>query len=420
MARSTRQVACRLTTVRRDVETTFLRWAFLRALFHRGYVLVSGLYFVVAAHLSAFQLVVLGATVAVTLLMSDVPTGVWSDTISRKWPLVTGHLFLGAGMLMTGVVTAFPLILITQVLWGLGWGFSSGADVAWVTDEFDQTDRIDRVLTARARWELAGGATGMVGFGLLGWATSLAAAIVVSGMAMGLLGLGVAVWFREQNFTPTHEPRWTASLSIFHRGLKLARNDDEILLMLAATMIINGASMTAWLFPKQLINLGFPGNTVLWYTALGILSAAFGALSLHIVEAHIDGAGVARRVYALTCFAGVLGLVVLGYAPSALVGSVGVLLVSGITFNITRTVSVIWVNRRTTSDVRTTVHSFLGQAESSGEIVGGVALALFAHVAGIPATLMFSAALIALTGVIVARSDADHGPAAATHAGPTG
>jgi hypothetical protein len=39
-----------------DVAGTFLRWTFLRAVFHRGYVLVSGLYFVITAHLSAFQL----------------------------------------------------------------------------------------------------------------------------------------------------------------------------------------------------------------------------------------------------------------------------------------------------------------------------------------------------------------------------
>jgi hypothetical protein len=39
-----------------DVAGTFLRWTFLRAVFHRGYVLVSGLYFVITARLSAFQL----------------------------------------------------------------------------------------------------------------------------------------------------------------------------------------------------------------------------------------------------------------------------------------------------------------------------------------------------------------------------
>jgi len=403
----------------RDVATTFLRWTYLRAVFHCGYVLVSSLYFVIDAQLSAFQLVVLGAVIAVTLMLSDIPTGVWSDTISRKWPLEIGHLFLGAGMLLTGVVTAFPLILITQVLWGLGWGFSSGADVAWVSDELDQTGRIDRVLTARARWDLVGGATGMVAFGLLGWAASLATAIVVSGAGMALLGICVAVWFSEDNFTPTHEQRLSASLSIFRRGFTLARNDDEILLVLAATMIINASSMATWLFPKQLIHLGFPNDPLLWYTAIGILSAALGACALHLVEARIDGIGVARRVYALTCFIGILGLIVLAYSPNALMGSVGVLLVGGIAFNVTRTISVIWVNRRTTSDVRATVHSFLSQAESAGEICGGFALAVVARAAGIPATLVISGALIALAGVIVTRSHADRGPSAMAPIGPT-
>jgi hypothetical protein len=117
--------------------------------------------------------------------------------------------------------------------------------------------------------------------------------------------------------------------------------------------------------------------------------------------------GVARRVYALTRFIGMLGLVVLAVAPDALIGGAGVLLVSGIAFNVTRTVSVIWVNRRTTSDVRATVHSFLDQAECIGEIIDGFALTLLAQVAGISIALIASAALIAFTGALVARSRAD-------------
>ena len=140
------------------ITATFLRWTFLRAVCHRGYVLASGLYFVVVAHLSAAQLVLLGAVMALTMLLSDIPAGVWSDAFSRKWPLVIGHGFLAAGMMLTGTVTTFGWLLVTQVLWGLGWAFSSGADVAWLTDELGQPGRIDRTLTARARWELAGGA----------------------------------------------------------------------------------------------------------------------------------------------------------------------------------------------------------------------------------------------------------------------
>jgi hypothetical protein len=103
----------------------------------------------------------------------------------------------------------------------------------------------------------------------------------------------------------------------------------------------------------------------------------------------------------ITFFIGMLGRVVLSVAPGALIGGAGVLLVSGIAFSVTRTVSVIWVNRRTSSDVRTTVHSFLDQAECIGEIIPGFALTLLAQVAGI------SIALLAFTGALVARSRAD-------------
>jgi hypothetical protein len=70
-------------------------------------------------------------------------------------------------------------------------------------------------------------------------------------------------------------------------------------------------------------------------------------------------------------------------------------------------VSVIWVNRRTTSDVRATVHSFLSQAETVGEIVGGLALAALARATSIPVALITAGALIAFAGAMVARSRAD-------------
>jgi MFS family permease len=392
-----------------DVSGTFLRWTFLRAVFHRGYVLVSGLYFVLDAHLAASRLLLLGTVASVTLLVSDLPTGVWSDAVSRKWPLVAGHMFLAGGMVMTGLVTAFPLLVVTQLLWGVGWGFSSGADVAWVTDELARPGRIDRVLAARARWDAIGSAMGMVAFGLLGWAIGLAAAVVASGAAMAAVGLFVAARFTEDNFTPAREHAWKASLSIVQRGIALARRDHQILLMLAATMLINGASMVTWLFPRRLVDLGFPDDPVLWYTALGIVSFAAGAAALRIVEARIDGAGAAGRAYALACVIGVLGLIALAYAPDALLGGVGVVLASGVGFNVTRAVSVIWVNRRTTSDVRATVHSFLSQAECAGEIISGFALAILAQAAGITAVLLTCGAVIAVTGAIVSRARACDG-----------
>jgi len=182
----------------------------------------------------------------------------------------------------------------------------------------------------------------------------------------------------------------------------LARRDRELLLVLTATMIINGAGMVAWVFPRQLVDIGFPADPVLWYTAIGTASFVVGAVVLRVAERRIDRAGAARRAYALACCVGVAGLILLAYAPDAIIGGLGVLLVSGVASNVTRTVSVIWVNRRSTSDVRATMHSFLSQAETVGEIAGGAGLAILAHAAGISLTLTASAGLIAFVAVMLA------------------
>jgi MFS family permease len=154
----------------RDVAATYVLWSGLRAAVHRGYWSVASLYLVVEADLSAFQLVFVGTAQGLTALLFEVPTGVMADTISRKWSIATAHLVVGASMLATGLVTAFPALVMTQMLWGLGWTFSSGADVAWLTDELDQPERTGSVLVASARWQQIGATVGMLAVGALAWA----------------------------------------------------------------------------------------------------------------------------------------------------------------------------------------------------------------------------------------------------------
>jgi MFS family permease len=391
---------------------------YLRSTFHRGYVLTSSLYFVTIAHLSASQIVLLGTAMSVTLLFSDIPAGAWADSIGRRWPLAIGQLLLAVSMAMTGLVRAFPLLIVTQVTWGLGWALLNGADTAWLNDELNEPQRIARALTASARRDLAGGATGMVLFGSLAWATSLSIAIIVSGIGMALLAIFVGIRFVERNFTPAHEQRLRASLAVFRRGIKVSRRDHEILLVFTATLVINSAFMVGWLYPKQLVHLGFPNNLILWYTALLVISSGVGWAALRFVEARIENVGVARRFYAISCFIGVLGLAVLTIAPVALLGSLGVLLAKGVADSVTRPVSVIWVNRRTTSDIRATVHSFLSQAESIGEVLGGLVLATVALASGLSATLIMAASLMAITGIMVGRSRADRMPARTPQSSP--
>jgi predicted MFS family arabinose efflux permease len=347
------------------------------------------------------------------MLVSEIPTGAVADTISRKWSVVISHVLIGASMILTGLVTGFPALLFTQALWGLGWTFTSGADVAWITDELDRHDRIAGVLMSQARWEQAGTVIGMACFGVLAWRTGLSAAIVAAGAAMMVMGLFVAIKFTEHRFKPVHKDRWRETISIVRRGVSLARQDHEILLVYAATLLVNaGADVFGRLFQKQLITLGFPvtPDPIIWFTLLGFATLATGALALRLVHARIDGLNVARHSYAVACFLGALGLIVLALAPNTIVGMAGVLLAQGIAWPVIRCAGVIWVNRRATSDVRATVQSFLGQAEYCGEILSGITFGIIAQTSGITVSFMSASVLVAGAGALIVFSRAGRTP----------
>ncbi len=391
---------------RRDLAGLFLRWNLGRAFCARGWWLVTSLYLVVVADLTLFQLIFIGVAQSALAVAAEIPAGVLADTVSRKWSLVVAHVLSGAGMLMTGLVTDFAAIVATQMLWGLGWTFASGADVAWLTDELNDSSRTSRVLAAGARWGEIGGFLGIVAFGALAWLTSLEVAIVCGGGAMLGLGAAVAAFFPETRFVPAKGSRVRASASIFRRGVTLARRDGEILVVLAATVLIHGAWESARLYPKLLVDLGFPGNLdpILWLTALSLATLAMGAIALRVVEAHIDGVGVARRMFAFACAIGAVGLYILAMAPDATTAMAGIVLVGGITMSVTRSVGAIWVNRRVTSNVRATVQSFVAQAEYTGEILVGLGLALVAARGGVETAIWVAAGILALTALFVARA----------------
>ncbi|MGH2599639.1 MAG: MFS transporter [Dehalococcoidia bacterium] len=395
-----------------DIATVFLRWSWLRAALHRGFWLVTSLYLVIDAGLSPFQLVLIGVAQGFVSLLFEIPTGVMADTISRKWSLIIFHILVGISMVVTGLVTAFAALIATQMLWGIAWTFASGADIAWATDELNRPERTAGLLAAQARWQQLGAASGMLGLGALAWATDRSAAMVTAGVMMALLGLYVVARFPERHFTPTRTRRWREATTILRRGVALARRDREILVVFAATFLVNGAAVAfGRLYPKQLVDLGFPNrpDPIVWFTGLGIVTFVAGALALRIVEARIAGAGVARRASAAACGNGAFGVLLLTVAPDIVTAGAGVLLVAGIAQTVTRAVGAIWVNSRTTSDVRATVQSFLAQVEYSGVILCGLALSVLAQATSITGALAAACALVACAGVVVAQSHAGRG-----------
>jgi predicted MFS family arabinose efflux permease len=404
MASSARRVPARPLP---PLGVAFVRWSFARGACWRGYWLLASIYLVVVADLPASQLVLIGVAQGAVVLVAELPAGVYADTVGRRRCLVLAHAVTGGGMVMLGVVTSFPALALSQGLCGLGWAFASGADVAWITDELDDPGAASRVLAVRARWELVGAAAGLVGFGCMAWATGLRAGIVTSGLLMLALGGVVAVRFPERRVpAPDSRRRWRAGVSLLGAALRLARSDREILLVAAAWLFVNGSGEAyGRLLQKQLIGLGFGAgdHPVLWFTALGLATLAVGAVAVRVVEGRIDDEGVARRAIVGCCAAGVVGLALFATAADARYAIAGVVLAAGALSPgaVVRAMTEIWVNRRTTSGVRATVHSLLSLAEHVGEIVFGTALAAVAAAAGLTASLLGAAALLALAGGLV-------------------
>lgn len=394
-----------------DLTAAYLRWAFFRAALARGWWLATALYLVVVADLSPSQLVLIGVFQGLTVVVAEVPAGVLADTVSRRLALIVAHVVMGAGMAMTGFVTAFPLLVISQCLWGLGWAIASGADVAWITDELDRYDLIDRVLTAQGRFDLIGTAFGIITFGALGWVTTLSLAIVVAGVSM--IGLGLAIvarWPESRRQSDILGRPRASAVWVLRRGVAVARADRMVVLVLASTLIVNGgAEGFGRLFELRLIALGLPNapDPIVWFAALALVAATLGALTLLFMQARIAGVGVAKRTYVAACGIGTIGLVVFAHAPNPASAVAGALLVKGIAFPTVRIAGTILVNRRTPSEARATVHSLLSQSENAGEIVFGLALAAIASAASSTVMLMASAGLVAAAGLVVSAGRDD-------------
>jgi hypothetical protein len=332
----------------KNLDAIYVRWTWCRAVLHRGWWLVASVYLVVDAHLSASQLVLIGVAQGAVALAFEVPAGAAADTLSRKWSLVVSQVLMRAG-----------------------------------------------------RAQLTGAVAGMVGLGLLAWLTDRGTVMVLAGAAMLLLAVYVVVGFREWRFVPVATRRWTAARSILVRGATLVRRSRAILILFAATFLVDGVAGTfGRLYPLRLVEQGLATDPVLWLTALGVLAYLAGAVALRVVQPYIGGRHTLRRGYVAACGVGTVGVLGLSAAPEQISASAAVLLTAG-ALPLTRTFGTVWVNQQITGDVRATAHSLLAQADYLGTIVCGIAIAGAAGLVGLSFALVACGALLAIAMLLI-------------------
>ena len=151
--------------------------------------------------LDPFQMVLVGTTLELTCFLFEVPTGIVADLYSRRLSVIIGFALIGVGFTVEGIVATFAAALVGNVVWGIGYTFTSGALQAWITDEVGE-GRMGRVFTRETQIDLAFTIVGTLAAGALGL-VSLRTPVVAAGAGLLLLAVGLLFVMPERNFAPT-------------------------------------------------------------------------------------------------------------------------------------------------------------------------------------------------------------------------
>ncbi|MEZ5410527.1 MAG: MFS transporter [Acidimicrobiales bacterium] len=349
--------------------------------------------------LEPFQLLALGAALEGSLLVAEVPTGVLADRVSRKWSVVVGFVSVGGAQVAAGLVSGFWPLILTQVVWGVGYTFRSGAEIAWVTDELGGPEAVEPLVLRQARWQLVASVAAVGASALLAHLTSLATAVVVSGLATVGVGLALAVLMTEH-----HHPRRSsgagggdipAPVPSFRAGARATLGHRSLRVLTAVMLLAGLANETVdRLNIRRLDQIGLSAGTrdpVVVVAVVSAVEALLGAAVLWWARHRVAGDRVAVGLAAMLAASavGIAGLGLVANLPVAVACLVG----QGALRSAALPLPQTWANAHAPPHLRATVLSFVGQANAAGEIAGGLALGVVAAATSIPVALTGSALL---------------------------
>lgn len=368
-------------------------------------------YLVTVVELDPFRLVLVGTALEISYFLFEIPTGVVADVYSRKLSVVIGFVMVGVGFIVEGSFPVFAIVLLSQVLFGIGATFISGAYEAWIASE--SRDELAQLGVGIGQIYLRGEQVrqltsfAAVGVAVLIGSSNVAVPIVAGGALLVLLAIFLAMFMPEQHFTRVARERretWSSLKESTSRAIGVIRGKRALVWVLVVMLLWGGAAEGFdRLWTIHLIeDYELPGSIRL------SLVAWFGVIRAGGMVLSIMGAGAARRwvdmesdrrlrntMMAITALiAG--SLLLLAWAPDFVVGVVAVWMVMGAR-NVLDPLLTTWVNRHSEEPVRATVLSAVRQSESLGELSIGPGLGWIASARTIATALTGSAVLTGST-----------------------
>lgn len=374
---------------------------------------LSLVYYVKDVGLNPLQMVLVGTVLEATVFLAEVPTGIVADLVSRRLSIIIGLLLVGPAFLLQAAAPTFAVVLAAQVVWGIGYTFTSGALEAWITDEIGE-DRVAPVFTREQQIHLAATVVGTVTAGGLGL-ISLRLPMVVSGL--GFLGLAVVMLavMGEQHFRPTPKgdrDSFTHMTSTLVEGLKVARRRPVVRSFFLISVLV-GLSSEAFdrLWTVRILNdIGLPNvfgltSPAVWFAAFALVSTVLSlatSLVVNKVSPERVNALHPNGLLALLTVLQVLGIVGLALLGNLWV-AIGAMWVRDAALAVALPIQTAWLNRNADSQSRATVMSMNSQANAIGQVIGGPPLGALANRTSLATALFASAVILSPTSLLYLR-----------------
>ncbi len=375
-----------------------------------GFWLAASVWWIVILELSPLQLVAMGAVLELSVLISETPTGVVADLVSRRRSILIAQVLMGVAYIWAVVSFNYWVILPAQALFGVGWTFRSGADTAWVTDELKGMGRgddaeIERLLVRKHRFGILVALGSLSATMLVGTVTSVRTVAVLLGVVAIGMGGYLRLVMREDHFTPGREQE-RGFRETLRAGLSVVVSRPRLRVLVGVILVLDmGSEAFDRLGHKFFLDNGGWGDDSLIGLGVLFLVLAVAGLGVNALAARAleTGSGVARLASLLLLVAAIGATITMSTTMLVFIG-VGLMLQDS-TREALWPVLEGWANRDAPNEVRATVHSLMGQVTAIGELVGGMALGALAQatsvrlVLAIAAVLWFGAAGLATRGI---------------------
>lgn len=174
--------------------------------------------------ISLFQVALLAAVFEATIIIFEIPTGLFADRFGRKLSTFTGFILFALSALIFMSYRNFAGFLVAEIIFGLAETFISGALEALAVDSLDQREkdaRLPRLFANRTVFKTSALLIGMISGGLL--ASWILQALFVPVMIIAGIGSLISLSLaeagrRSSGSSDKVKPRASLPKAIFRNG----------------------------------------------------------------------------------------------------------------------------------------------------------------------------------------------------------